>query len=368
LQHQILHGDSADVLKTLPSNALDSLVTDPPAGIGFMGKAWDSDKGGRTAWVASLAAIMTEAYRVLKPGAHGLVWALPRTSHWTATALEDAGFEIRDVIVHIFGTGFPKSVDVSKAIDKAQGIWRGKAGAVTIESQPSKGREYERTDKGEPATDDAKQWQGWGTALKPATEHWILIRKPISEKTIAQNVLAHHTGALNIDGTRISGAVSRPSTNSDIRGGNYKSKAKRSRVPATPTDLGRWPANLILGDETLLPNYSRFFYVAKPSTKEKNAGCEALKKLPGGSTDLGFTKDKLRGYDRNAPKHNNHPTVKPIALMEYLITLITPPMGTVLDPFAGSGTTMVAAKKLGFSSIGIEEHQPYVDIIKARVA
>lgn len=189
----IIEGDALDVLKTLEDHSVDSLITDPPAGIGFMGKEWDKSKGGRDPWTAWMKGIMTECLRVMKPGAHGLVWALPRTSHWTATALEDAGFEIRDVITHLFGSGFPKSLDISKAIDKAAGAEREVIGVSSNDrpkSQIKGGKAFDRSlDKGQghqvltltaPATEAAKQWEGWGTALKPSFEAWLLIAKPFT--------------------------------------------------------------------------------------------------------------------------------------------------------------------------------------------
>lgn len=195
----------------LRENSVDSMVTDPPAGIGFMGKAWDGDRGGRDDWVGSMANTFRECLRVLKPGAHALVWALPRTSHWTATALEDAGFEIRDIITHHFGSGFPKSLDVGKAIDRAAGVEREVIGMRprfpdgTRGARPRPEKFTNRYARGmadlgglvevtAPATDAAKQWQGWGTALKPASEHWILARAPLAESTIASNVLKFGTG------------------------------------------------------------------------------------------------------------------------------------------------------------------------------
>lgn len=190
----LLQGDCLEVLKELPDDSVDSLVTDPPAGIAFMGKSWDEDKGGSKQWIAWMASVMKECLRVMKPGAHGLVWAIPRTSHWTATALEDAGFEIRDVITHIFGSGFPKSLDISKAIDKAAGVERvilGKdpnqagrkknTGIIAGQAQYNQEAEERVAYITAPATLDAKKWQGFGTALKPASEHWILVRKPLDD-------------------------------------------------------------------------------------------------------------------------------------------------------------------------------------------
>jgi len=263
----------------LPAGVADSLVTDPPAGISFMGKEWDANKGGRREWVAWLTQVAAASMRVMKPGAHGLVWALPRTSHWTATALEDAGFEVRDVVMHLFGTGFPKTK----------------------------------------------------TVLKPAAEHWILIRRPLAEQTVTANVNRYGTGTLNIDACR------------------------------TP-DGGRWPANLILSEpaEDAFSNAAKFLYVAKPSTKEKDAGLEAFPLVASG---VGALRDAGRGK----LARNTHPTVKAIALMRYLVRLITPPGGTVLDPFMGSGSTGVAALREGFDFIGIEREQEYFDTARARI-
>jgi hypothetical protein len=361
---RVVCGDALDVLRTLPDASVDALVTDPPAGIAFMGKDWDGDKGGRDQWIAWLAAIMREARRVLKPGSHALVWALPRTSHWTATAIEDAGFEIRDVVHHLFGTGFPKSLDVSKAIDRAAGAERevigSKIGLPGYSLAASKGasvfgggiggtgdpaREAEIT---APATPEAAQWEGWGTALKPAAEHWILARVPLIG-TVAENVLAHGTGALNIDGCRIAlpsgdpieGGVSRQPHALDTRGVGWGFSA----VPRAP-GVGRWPAHVTLGPDAAAEldeqseGVSRFFYVAKPSTAERDAG-------------LG--------------RRNPHATVKPIALMRWLVRMITPPGGTVLDCFAGSGTTGIAAQLEGADFIGIERDPEYAETARKRI-
>jgi hypothetical protein len=342
----LLRGDCLEQLKTLEENSIDSLVTDPPAGISFMGRDWDDGEN----FIPSMTAAFTECLRVLKPGAHGLVWALPRTSHWTATALEYAGFEIRDVVTHLFGSGFPKSLDISKAIDKAAGVERkviGKYQSPEGTSGESKGALFNGgglVDITSPATDEAKQWQGWGTALKPASEHWILVRKPLSEKTVAKNVLKHGTGGINIDASRISVAKDDPNhrvpsqgnagANSIFGVGGHDGNLKPQ---------GRFPANLVLDevaaemlDEQSLGGASRFFYVAKASKKD-------------------------RGTD------NNHPTVKSTKLMEYLIKLVTPPNGVVLDPFMGSGSTGKAAVGLGFKFIGIEKNEEYFEIAKRRI-
>lgn len=263
-------GDCLDVLQKSPliaADSIDSIVTDPPAGIGFMGRDWDSNKGGREPWIAWMCERMQACYRVLKPGGHMLVWALPRTSHWTATAIEDAGFEVRDVLTHHFGSGFPKSQNVGAFIDKLAGAERevvgpdrgrligGRGGASTNHGRG--GVRYGLDAETAPATVEAREWSGWGTALKPATEHWILARKPLSESSIARNVLKHGTGALNIDACRVDRAA-------DDVPGWHLSGAKGSNgylgekdtfairdmsaeeIQARCGDQGRFPPNLLL--------------------------------------------------------------------------------------------------------------------------
>src|SRR5271166_2991347 len=214
---ELKNGDCFEVLKSLPDCSVDSIVTDPPAGINFMNLEFDSDKGGRDQWVSWLTSIMGEAKRVLKHGGHALVWALPRTSHWSACAVENAGFEIRDIIAHVFGSGFPKSLDISKAIDKMAGAEREVLKTLPAGTGPLKRGHVSSTGGGmsigterspelkvtAPSTDAAKEWEGWGTALKPAHEHWILARKPITEDTVAENVLKWGTGGINVDASRI---------------------------------------------------------------------------------------------------------------------------------------------------------------------
>jgi len=383
--HLIL-GDCAVVLESLPSDSFDALVTDPPAGIAFMGKEWDHDKGGRDQWIAWLEKIMTACFRVMKPGGHGLVWALPRTSHWTATALENAGFEVRDIVVHIFGTGFPKSLDVSKALDKMAGAkreiiappryTRGKARQSYSETRKVS-YDYPSQPVTAPATDLSKQWEGYGTALKPAAEHWILIRKPL-EGTVAQNVSKHGCGGLNIDGCRI--------VTSEITGRKvYESKGWKNTSGMTGSvtedwKKGRWPANLILDEEAgrLLDEQSG---VTK-GTGGASSGVTALGQGSGWNqhnnriteivrhNDLGgvsrfFYCSKASRKERG--EGNDHPTVKPLALMRYLCRLVTPKGGHVLDPFMGSGTTGLACQHEGFDFTGIELSVEYLQIAKQRM-
>lgn len=254
------HSDALSFLKTLPDCSVDSLVTDPPAGIGFMGRDWDKNKGDRDKWIAWLEEIMREVVRVLKPGAHGLVWALPRTSHWTAFALENAGFEIRDCFHHAFGSGFPKSLNVSKAIDAAAGAEREVIGTMTLSgtaamSLEEKGGTYssgiasnghkKTIEITAAATDAAKQWDGWGTALKPSHEDWWLVRKPV-EGTVAECVQKYGTGAINVDACRVGCGDDKgewPET--DRHEGRGSMSGQLSPV-LTDTTKGRWPSNLLL--------------------------------------------------------------------------------------------------------------------------
>ena len=281
----ITEGDSALVLPSIPDASIHAIVADPPAGIAFMGKEWDTDKGGKAHWIAWLAGILAEAFRVLKPGGHMLLWALPRTSHWTAEAGERAGFEIRDVIVHLFGSGFPKSLNVSKAIDAAAGATRE---AIRPVASPAGNRDGTDALGGgwqdapmvsAPATSEARTWDGWGTALKPASEHWILFRKPL-EGTVAANVLAHGTGALNIDAARVgTGATLRPNGPIGYHGGGAGGIGG--------SESGRFPANLILShtawEETHCPCGAHLSFVARfcpecgsDAVAHRRAGCCAV--------------------------------------------------------------------------------------------
>lgn len=485
---KIINGDCKDILKELPNNFVDSIVTDPPAGIGFMGKEWDDDKGGRDNWIKWLSAVMSEARRVLKPGGHALVWSLPRTSHWTGTALENAGFEVRDCVYHLFGSGFPKSLNIGKAIDKQNGKfkidlsdfgnyikemrekkgyskskldkilgtktavswWEGRLGGVNLpskkiyqelkkvlnlderfdylinwtEAEREKIGEYE-TDMGGlggerlgekggditiPKTPEAKQWEGWGTALKPAVECWWLVRKPLSENTVAENVLKHGTGGLNIDGTRI--GVEGGGANGS-GGSKDRTQWRMSAQLKFEGNIGRFPSHLIHdGSDVILAEFAkagesksvyhegdgkpldkdgnwgfkrmaggfedegspaRFFYTAKPSSSEKNllyGEFEERQTMGGGG--LGLSSPELAqaasAYGSvKAPAKNFHPTVKAQSLMCYLIKLITPPKGIVLDMFAGSGSTLLAAKSMGHPFIGIEIDPEYVKICEGRL-
>jgi len=397
----LIRGDAIEALRTLPAASVDALVTDPPAGIGFMGKEWDGDKGGRQSWIAWLTDVMREALRVMKPGAHGLVWALPRTSHWTATALEDAGFEVRDVITHHFGTGFPKSLDVSKAIDKAAGAEREVVGVREGVQRPNRARLGMLNQGGggtfaadngatvtAPATEAAKQWAGWGTALKPASEHWILVRRPL-DGTVAANVQAHGVGALNVDGCRVETNERLVQGASNLGYHGVTIPVKTEQHPA-----GRWPANVVLSHADECTETCALWCPVREMDAQsgvtrdgvavqRNGGGQKIggqgiyqgsKGLTRADAGFGGSGGASRFFYCAKPSRsergegNTHPTVKSIALMTYLIRLITPPGGLVLDPFAGSGTTGVAAVRGGWRFVGIEREPAYAEIAARRMA
>lgn len=386
----VLHlGDCVEVMAAMPAESVDAVVTDPPYGLEFMGKEWDAPwRGGsgshaeaRTrcsdemgdenkrrfiasavnayqagapfqAWCETWA---TEALRVLKPGGHLLAFGGTRTFHRLTCAIEDAGFEVRDCLSWLYGSGFPKSLDVSKAIDKAAGAERevvgtklGQPGYADTDSTgrmlpQSEGAGDGYLDITAPATPEAARWQGWGTALKPAWEPIVVARKPLAG-TVAANVLEHGTGAINVDWCRVEGAV--PSvpqpdfTKVNGRATNLDAHARNGDMSSAPN--GRWPANVVLDeqaaemlDEANTGGPSRFFYTAKASSAERD-----------GAT---------------------HPTVKPLALMRWLVRLVTPPGGVVLDPFAGSGTTLLAARQEHMRAIGIEREAEYAEMAAHRL-
>jgi len=387
-------GNCLDVLKTLPDDSVDSIVTDPPYGLSFMSKKWDYNVPSKEIWI--------ECLRVLKHGGHLLAFGGTRTYHRLVVEIEDAGFEIRDQIQWLYGSGFPKSLNISKAIDKAAGAKREVVDVVASRSPTSQATNWgnkgldnwHQEKKGtqemeitKPATPEAEQWDGWGTALKPANEPICLARKPIKEKTIAANVIEHGTGALNINDCRIK------TDEVLVAGGSLRTNSGDERMgqalgmfqDGTPNTfkqnhLGRYPANVILDEEVgvMLDEQSdvgasRFFYCAKASKSERNKGLEAFenKKSQLNSGGIGrkiSVEKRLKEGEENAPTMKNiHPTVKPVKLMRYLCRLITPPNGTVLDPFMGSGTTGIGAILEGFDFIGIEMEEEYLKIAEARI-
>jgi site-specific DNA-methyltransferase (adenine-specific) len=412
-QAVIYAGNNLDILPELQSNSVDSIVCDPPYELGFMGKSWDNSG------IAYSVELWQQCLRVLKPGGHLLAFGGTRTWHRLAVAIEDAGFEIRDNIAWLYGSGFPKSHNISKAIDKAAG--------VEFEAKPASGVGFmNNTDDGYNttlnqltrtgvSTDEAKEWDGWGTALKPAHEPIVVARKPVIG-TVAENVLQYGTGGLNIDASRIGTEVRKNNINdfSNQHGnqfGNGEPIAKLGESEVT----GRWPANIILDEYTAelldqqsgvsksspsqkretihaeeiygkgLGNWSgsthndsggasRFFYVAKASKRDRNEGLEELNEQYSAAAefrpnhmDKALEGDSGNPYGRFQPVKNFHPTVKPTALMQYLIRLVTPENGTVLDPFAGSGSTGKAAILEGKRFIGIELTPEYLPIIEGRL-
>jgi len=382
-RYQLHHGDCLEVLKTLPDCSVDAVVTDPPYGLSFMGKRWDYDVPSIEVWA--------ECLRVLKPGGHLLAFAGTRTQHRMAVRIEDAGFEIRDMIAWVYGSGFPKSLDVSKAIDKAAGAEREVVGANPTfrENTRTNGVEGLRDRRTEafitaPATEAARQWQGWGTALKPALEPITVARKPLVG-TVAENVLAHGTGAINVDGCRAAPTGeqlggSHVSTKTDGWDRPWKHDAEHiaamraawAEANRKGTELGRWPANLIHDGSPevtgLLGDAARFFYCPKASKADREEGCEGMEEK-----EAGIKNDSGRGFSESDPmakimRRNHHPTVKPTDLMRYLCRLVTPPGGIVLDPFTGSGSTGKAAVLEGFGFVGIEREAEYVALARARIA
>jgi hypothetical protein len=311
MQTKLIHSDCLEALKNLPDNSVDSVVTDPPYGLSFMGKKWDYDVPSEEIWA--------ECLRVLKPGGHLLAFAGTRTQHRMAVRIEDAGFEIRDMIAWVYGSGFPKSLDVSKAIDKAAGHWRGKAGEVVSDNGAMSGGNYERTPKGDPVTAAAAAWQGWGTALKPALEPITVARKPLVG-TVAENVLAHGTGAINVDGCRVGDTVETWPKSRSYGGGTeyaltHTSGGVINSRPTGAAPAGRWPANLIHdGSEepaALLGDAARFFYCAKASKRDRDEGLEGFEAKARPTMGSGKPSSIEQSRGPCAPRANNHPSSPP---------------------------------------------------------
>jgi DNA modification methylase len=389
--NKIYNMDCLEGMKLLDDNSVDSIVTDPPYELGFMGKKWDSTG------IAYNVELWKECLRVLKPGGHLLAFGGTRTYHRMACAIEDAGFEIRDCIQWLHSMGFPKSMDLSKAIDKKLGAERevigksarndrvlpsGQGGyhSNIQDTYRNKGRQKVQLEITTPATPEAQKWEGWGTALKPANEPIVLARKPLSEKTIAENVMKWGTGGLNIDGCRIGTEQIKTYGKRQGKGVSLEwSKYTSPEGYEGGIHQGRFPANVILDEEAgkLLDEQSGISKSAKVKSAKPAYEGESITKFLRGRSTPNNQYDDCGGASRffycaKASKKergegNNHPTVKPVKLIEYLITLVTPPNGIVLDPFMGSGTTAIACKQLGFDYIGFEKEKSYSKIIEGRV-
>jgi len=420
---KLMLGDNIESLKKLPDNSIDSIVSDPPYGLSFMGKKWDYDVPSVDFW--------KEVYRVLKPGGHVLSFGGTRTYHRMVVNIEDAGFEIRDQIMWLYGSGFPKSLNIGKAVQKLSGDIEviGKAkGAGTP------GNTYINTDlKSEiDLIRIDNEWEGWGTSLKPANEPICVARKPLSEKSVAENVLKWGTGGINIDGCRVNFNGDKPKECElvDFRGDgsqmNLNASGKERKTIEDrnyiPNEEGRFPANIILDEIAgeLLDEQSgitktnhkgnktdkgivggvngfgrgtevarcdkggasRFFYQAKVSKAERNMGLDDFEATTTGGKGHGLDRrcshcntSMLKPEDCKCEepnwitpaKKNTHPTVKPVSLMAYLCRLVTPPNGIVLDPFMGSGSTGIAARLEGFRFLGMEMDKDYFKIAESRI-
>lgn len=426
-QVKLINADCIEAMKQMPDNSVDAIVTDPPYELGFMGKSWDASG------IAFNIEVWQEALRVIKPGGHLIAFSGSRTYHRMAVAIEDAGFEIRDQIMWVYGSGFPKSHNISKAIDKSENteVWQNNkygggnskcetCGKWMISGSPCQCPKPPIEFK----TPAAQQWDGWGTALKPAHEPMVLARKPL-EGTVANNVLTYGVGGLNIDGTRVGseGGTFKASKPEGISNGIY-GEGINGTVEIGQLTAGRFPANFIHdgSDEvvglfpdskgmatqksganinvyggnalnessTTFPEVrlgfndggsaARFFYCAKASKKDRNEGLDGFEAKEIGAKGNGLARacatcgasviDGCNCPDRtfvNPTRANHHPTVKPTTLMQYLVRLVTPPNGIVLDPFMGSGSTGKACAYEGFDFIGIDQSAEYVAIAQARI-
>lgn len=381
MAYRIIHGDSLEVLSKIKTDSLDFMVTDPPAGIGFMGKDWDSDKteqgqllraelrelaGTDEAframlpylphpWVLWLSRIMKEARRVLKPGAHVAVWALPRTAHWTGQAVEMAGFEIITTFAHLFSTGMPKNTNVPHAVDKQLGIKR-KTTEPTV-------------------SDLAREYEGRGTAIAPAREDWIIARVP-RDGTIGNTIERYGTGTVEIDGCRLEvdekHKYTSPASDTPVLG--KLTYGQMGRIETKSHDGGRWPRDVSISPDVAfgLGPAARFYYCPKVTTKEREAGLENFPRhsagqLTGRKDGSEGLKNARAGAGRTSNgRANNHPTVKPLNLCRYLIRLVAPRGGRGIDPFCGSGSIIAAGALEGVSMIGIDQDQYSCRIAEAR--
>lgn len=390
--NNIVNADCLDAMRDMPAGSVDAIVTDPPYGLAFMGKNWDHGVPGVAFW--------QEALRVAKPGAHLLAFGGTRTYHRLACAIEDAGWECRDCIMWVYGSGFPKSMDVAKAIDKAKGVeWdeftpnpADRPGNGNGAATSTGWKKPSRPPKPVVKSDAAKEWSGWGTALKPAVEPIVVARKPL-EGTVAANVLRYGTGAINIDACRVptednlnGGAYCKDGNRGNLSGDNRDDKGAGMFAPGKTTGedfvqpSGRWPANLIHdGSDEVLALFPSGTGASAPlkGTEPSRTGTHGIYNAygphapsilhdeRGGSAARFFYCAKAARSERG--EGNDHPTVKPVSLMRYLVRLVCRPGGLILDPFCGSGTTGVACREEGMDFIGIEREPHYAEIARARI-
>ena len=410
MTNKIIHGDNLEVLKTYPENFFHSVVTDPPYGLKFMNKHWDYDVPKIEFW--------REVLRVLKPGGYVLSFGGTRTYHRMVVNIEDAGFIIRDQLQWIYGQGFPKSLNLGKSVDKLQGNEREKIGTEKIDigmqsGSMHSGRSINVIERDK--TQGSSEWEGYGTALKPANEPICLAMKPLSEKNFAENVLKHGAGGLNIDASRVGSPPAKDSwfaNRTTAKTFHGQLKDNKLTENAYKENQGRFPSNVILDEEAggmldkqsgvltsgagvkmlegkkshgynsnttttyngkeWQPNFggaSRFFYCSKASSSERNAGMrwDSEKKENFKMRESSGEDDTWGEKFNTLPSKNHHATVKPLSLMQYLVRLVTPKGGIVLEPFAGSGTTLLAAKKEGFEFVGIERELEYCKIAEQRL-
>ena len=406
----IHHGNCIETMKSMPADSIDAIVCDPPYGLsnttpaqvadtiakwaggdrdhvptgrGFMGKPWDA--------FVPPPAVWDECLRVLKPGGHMVVFAGSRTHDLMGLSIRLAGFEMRDSLAWLYGSGFPKSHDVGKAIDKLAGAerevvgeyaspegttgWKGQTSrAVYGVSAHVDGEPRPIT---APATPEAEAWDGWGTALKPAFEPIVLARKPLAEKTVARNVLAHGTGAINVDACRIEGEPWKAHRATGLGKVKFFTEGETPVIDKEPHTAGRWPANVLLDQHAAAWVDEQSGITQSPSAVTRGGKRQEAYRM-GRQESVPAPGDKGGAsrffYSAKAPKRERpnvdgvqHPTVKPLAIMRWLIRLVTPPGGTVLDPFAGSGTTIEAALIEGFNPVGIEMETDYLPLIQHRI-
>ena len=400
MNYTIFNEDCLIKLKDFEDNCIDAIITDPPYEISFMSKGWDGTG------IAFNTEVWKECLRVLKPGGHILAFGGTRTYHRMTVAIEDAGFEIRDCIFWCYGSGFPKSHNIGKAVDKIQGNEREVVGKRKLVGTTLHEGNFRKNGDEIELTKGNSPYEGWGTALKPAVEPVVMGRKPF-KSSVAQNVLEWGTGGINIDGCRV--GTEEIYINKLTEGASHFGDYNGGSAYKTETTQGRFPANLILDEEAgkLLDEQSgidkpkktrtsvlngksgiyeggfdkngigtwpgdngggasRFFYCPKTSKKERNEGCDELEDK---ETNDGRKAKASPNYQTVIAQKgkNHHPTVKPSSLLQYLIRLITPKGGTVLDPFMGSGSTGKAAMKEGMDFVGIEKEEEYFEIAKARI-